>query len=364
MVAAAPSSETQRLKHALAAGGGGGGYGSIPLAKDLEKGTCGGAGTAAISTWQSIAETAQLASLFAVWYVLNVLYNIDNKRALSLLPLPWMVSTYQLLFGWIFFVSAWLFGLRPIPRCYSKALFLRAVVPQGACHFLVHFGAVVSMSIGAVSFTHIVKAGEPVLTALLSAAFLHQYFSWQTYTALVPVVAGVALASLTELSFTWASFACAMISNLGSSSRAIFAKKVMADRAAVGENLTSPNMYALLTIVATLISLPLALLFEGGVVVSVWQQATRAETGVTSAAILLKMSESALWYYTYNEVAYLCLERVNQVTHAVANTLKRVVIIVASVFVFSTPVTLLGAAGSAVAILGTLLYSLSKSKYG
>lgn len=349
--------ETQHLKgRALGAG-----YGTLAHPKDLENGTT---PTISESKWKFILETTQLAGLFGVWYALNVMYNIDNKRALCMLPLPWIVSTYQLLFGWLFFISAWVFGLRPVPRCHTRALFFKAIVPQGACHFLVHFGAVVSMSIGAVSFTHIVKAGEPVLTAILSGIFLHQYFSWRTYAALVPVVAGVMLASLTELSFTWASFICAMISNLGSSSRAIFAKKVMTDRAAVGVHLSSANMYALLTIVATLISLPLALLFEGGILVSVWTEAIKPGSGNTTFTILLKMSESAFWYYTYNEVAYLCLERVNQVTHAVANTLKRVVIIVASILVFHTPVTPVGAAGSAIAILGTLLYSLSKTKYG
>ncbi|KAL8443099.1 hypothetical protein Emag_006126 [Eimeria magna] len=355
----ASTDEAQRLR---AAAGLSSGYGSvIASSKDLERGD---AAYVSKSSWKQAAETAQLGGLFGLWYALNVLYNIDNKRALSMLPLPWVVSTYQLLFGWIFFLSAWMFGFRRVPRCHSRSLFLKAIVPQGACHFLVHSGAVVSMSIGAVSFTHIVKAGEPVLTALLSGLLLNQYFSWQTYCALIPVVVGVGLASLTELSFTWSSFICAMVSNLGSSSRAIFAKRVMGDKAAVGVNLSSVNMYALLTIVATLISLPLAFLFEGHRLLPVWKEAVAPATGNTTASILLKMSESALWYYTYNEVAYLCLERVNQVTHAVANTLKRVVIIVASIFVFSTPVTPLGAAGSAVAILGTLLYSLSKTKYG
>ncbi|KAL8425000.1 hypothetical protein Efla_004477 [Eimeria flavescens] len=354
-----PADEAQRLNAAAATSKG---YGSVPpLSRDLEKGEE-SLPLHSSSSWRRAFETAQLAGLFAVWYALNVLYNIDNKRALSMLPLPWVVSTYQLLFGWVFFISAWLLGLRPVPRCHSSLLFFRAIVPQGVCHFLVHFGAVVSMSLGAVSFTHIVKAGEPVLTALLSALFLHQYLSWRTYAALLPVVAGVMLASLTELSFSWASFFCAMISNLGSSSRAILAKRVMADRSAVGVHLTSANMYALLTIVATLISLPLAILFEGHLFFSVWNEAVGPRSGHTAGSILLKMSESAFWYYTYNEVAYLCLERVNQVTHAVANTLKRVVIIVASILVFQTPVTPLGAAGSAVAICGTLLYSLSKNK--
>lgn len=58
--------------------------------------------------------------------------------------------------------------------------------------------------------------------------------------------------------------------------------------------------------------------------------------------------------------------QVNPVTHAVGNTIKRVVIIVASVIAFKTPMSTGSIVGSSVAIAGTLMYSLamnaSKSK--
>ena len=47
-------------------------------------------------------------------------------------------------------------------------------------------------------------------------------------------------------------------------------------------------------------------------------------------------------------------------THAVANTIKRVAVIVVSVLYFHNPLTLTGAAGSAVALAGVFLYSLAK----
>jgi solute carrier family 35 protein E1 len=72
---------------------------------------------------------------------------------------------------------------------------------------------------------------------------------------------------------------------------------------------------------------------------------------------------SGLSFYLYNEASFLALSRLSPVTHSVANTLKRVVIIVASCIVFKTPMSLLGGIGSGVAILGTLLYSLAKKQY-
>ena len=67
--------------------------------------------------------------------------------------------------------------------------------------------------------------------------------------------------------------------------------------------------------------------------------------------------------FTDNEVAFLALNEVAPVTHAVTNTVKRVVIILVSILVFRTPITGLGALGSALAIAGATLYSLASAKY-
>jgi solute carrier family 35 protein E1 len=60
---------------------------------------------------------------------------------------------------------------------------------------------------------------------------------------------------------------------------------------------------------------------------------------------------SGLAFYLYNEASFQALERLSPVTHSVANTLKRVIIIVASCIVFKTPMSKEGMVGSAVAVL-------------
>lgn len=49
--------------------------------------------------------------------------------------------------------------------------------------------------------------------------------------------------------------------------------------------------------------------------------------------------------------------------HAVGNTIKRVVIIVAACLAFRTPMAPLSIVGSSIAVGGTLLYSLVKAHY-
>lgn len=67
--------------------------------------------------------------------------------------------------------------------------------------------------------------------------------------------------------------------------------------------------------------------------------------------------------WSISEVAFYCLNEINPVTHAVANTLKRVFLIAVSIVVFGHKLTPLGFIGSGVAIAGVLLYSLAKQKF-
>ncbi|KVH98220.1 protein of unknown function DUF250 [Cynara cardunculus var. scolymus] len=64
--------------------------------------------------------------------------------------------------------------------------------------------------------------------------------------------------------------------------------------------------------------------------------------------------------YLQSAVAYMILQRVSPVTHSVGNCVKRVVVIVSSIFFFRTPVSLINAIGTAVALAGVFLYSQVK----
>merc|ERR1719401_1965247 len=129
---------------------------------------------------------------------------------------------------------------------------------------------------------------------------------------------------------------------------------------AIGENMDPSNVYAVLTIMATIMQIPMSLLIEGPSEMLKEFKAAYAKAGVQ---FLLWMLYSGFFYYMYNEVAFLALGKLDPVSHAVSNTMKRVVIIITSVIVFRTAVTPLGVAGSTIAILGTLLYSLAKNKF-
>jgi solute carrier family 35 protein E1 len=293
----------------------------------------------------------------ALWYIFNIGYNIYNKTALNIYPFPWAVALWQMAFGWLIFVPLWLFGIRKTPKLTVKQAI--TLSPAALGHLATHVGAVVAFFAGAVSFGHIVKASEPVVSSILNAVFLGEVLAWPVYAALTPIIFGVALASASELSFTWLCFGAAMGSNLGSAARAVYSKKVMSG-GQIGENMDSANTYAVLTIMATFMLLPIALAIEGPSAMLKGFAAAKAGAGMP---FLLAMLYSGLTYYMYNEVAFLALGKLDPVSHAVCNAMKRVVIIIAAIIVFRTPVTGLGIAGSCIAIAGTLLYSLAKNKF-
>jgi len=305
---------------------------------------------------QKLVDTLKLGFLFVSWFSLNVMYNITNKRVQNAFPMPWTMTVVSLFVGIPLVLFLWGTGIRKPPKLNSDGI--KTLLPIGAAHALGHAGAVIALGAGAVSFAQTVKAAEPVFTCVLSYLVLGTVFKWQVYSSLIPISVGVSLASLKELSFTWKALYGALASNVAFASRAVLSKATM-DKPA-GENMNPANLYGVLTIMAFIYSLPFALYYEGPQFMAAW----KASTAVVGAPWLLKqMFLDGLYYYTYNEVAFVTLNQVSPITHSIANTIKRVCIILATVLVFGNKLTPLGAAGSTLAVAGTFFYSIAKSKF-
>ena len=185
-----------------------------------------------------MTETLVTGGFFGLWYLFNIGYNIYNKKALNALPIPYTMATLQLFVGIPYVCALWLTGLRKAPKLSVDNV--KTLIPVSLGHLGTHIGAVVSLGAGAVSFTHIIKASEPVVSAALSFVLLGAVSSWQTYLTLLPIVGGVALASLKELSFTWVGFIAAMGSNVCSALRGILGMRLASPPHAPGQSSPSP----------------------------------------------------------------------------------------------------------------------------
>lgn len=297
-----------------------------------------------------------------LWYFFNVQYNIQNKKLLTVFHANWAVSWFQLAAGIPIALFMWTSGLVKAPKM-TKDDYLK-LAPVGAAFAAGQVATVASLGAVAVSFTHVVKALEPAVNAIASALILGQVFHPMVYASLLPVFAGVALASSKELSFTMFGFLTAMASNFFFVTRNVLATK-FGDVGDMGEDKTQrkTNQLAVLTGVATLVLLPVVVLLPGGLtsVPTAWKAALA--TGTAPNKLLYRLVASGFYFFMYQLSSFWVLSCVPPITHSVLNTLKRVVIIVVSIIVFRTPVTPQSAAGTAIAIGGVLLYSLTKAHY-
>jgi solute carrier family 35, member E1 len=275
------------------------------------------------------------------------------------LPAPLIVGTVQFGIGSLYCLLVWWLRLRPLPSLTKEGKV--AVAKVGIYHALGQLASMVSLGAGPVSFTHIVKAMEPFFSAIVSGVYFQKWMPMQVYATLIPVVGGVGYACLKELNFSWLAFAAAMSSNLLFALRAVMSKIALQSGKATGTHLTPPNMFGLVTWAAFLISIPFALIGEGRGFSALWQSAL--EQVENTAHFLRAIVLSGFFHYLNNEVMYMALGSVHPVTLAVGNSMKRVVILVASVMVFRNPISLQAGIGSAIGISGVLLYSLIKQYY-
>jgi solute carrier family 35 protein E1 len=306
---------------------------------------------------QITSSVVQLVFYYFLLYLFTVIFNISNKRVLNVLPLPATMASIQLLLGIPLFLPVWL--VKP-PRNVQH-LSRTPLIVASVSHALGNLATIYSLGAGAVSFTHVVKSAEPVFAAVLAGLLNKSFYAPQVYLTLLPIVAGVALASCTELSFTWLSFTTAMISNFFYQLRIVVSKPLIV-AAPDGSKLSGSNLFRIITIVSAVFLVPISLYLEGNAIMPAWRTATSAGSSVTNS-ILVDIIISGFSYYMYNEVSFWILDLVQPVTHAVGNTIKRVVLIVAAVLVFRAPVTLEGALGSCIAIGGSMLYALAIQRY-
>eukprot|EP00871_Galdieria_phlegrea_P003100 jgi/Galph1/3791/GphlegSOOS_G2461.1 len=302
---------------------------------------------------KSVQKLVTLSIYIGCWYAANIFFNILNKRVLKVFPLFATVTLVQFLMGSLVGLALWITGLHRFePASWED---IGSIYPLALSHLIGNVLTNISLRQVAVSFTHTIKAAEPFFSVALSKLFIPgTTYSPLVYLSLIPIVGGVTLASASEVSFNWTGFLTAMSSNVAFQSRNVLSKKFMK-----GIKFDNLNLFAYISILSFLTMLPFTLILES----SQWKNViTRAtSSGVYSVPTLLtQIALAGFLHFLYNQFSYVVLKRVNPVTHAVGNTMKRVAVIVSSVIVFKNEVTRLNKIGTAIAIAGVALYSQVK----
>ncbi|XP_042040398.1 glucose-6-phosphate/phosphate translocator 1, chloroplastic-like [Salvia splendens] len=296
------------------------------------------------------ARKVKIGIYFATWWSLNVVFNIYNKKVLNAYPYPWLTSTLSLAAGSLIMLVSWALRIAEAPK--TDLEFWKSLFPVAVAHTIGHVAATVSMSKVAVSFTHIIKSGEPAFSVLVSRFILGETFPPAVYLSLIPIIGGCGLSALTELNFNMIGFMGAMISNLAFVFRNIFSKKGMK-----GKSVSGMNYYACLSMLSLVILTPFAIAVEGP---KMWAAGFQQALSDIGPQIVWWMAAQSVFYHLYNQVSYMSLDEISPLTFSIGNTMKRISVIVSSIIIFQTPVQPINALGAAIAVLGTFLYSQAK----
>ncbi|XP_078174271.1 triose phosphate/phosphate translocator, non-green plastid, chloroplastic-like [Carex rostrata] len=299
--------------------------------------------------WNSTRDNIALGVMFASWNLFNIYFNIFNKQVLKVYAFPMTVTAMQFGIGSVLILLMWSMNLHKRPKIPSLSQ-MWVIGALAAVHTVGNAFTNMSLLKVAVSFTHTVKAMEPFFSVLLSALFLRQQPSVIAIATLIPVVGGVVLASFTEASFNWIGFWSAMASNLANQSRNVVSKKLMNNEE---ESLDNINLFSLITIISFFLSTLIMIFTEGITFTPSYLQAS----GLNVREIYVRCLLSGLCFHAYQQAGYMLLEHVSPVTHSVGNCVKRVVVIVASVLFFRTPIAPVNALGTGIALSGVFLYS-------
>lgn len=191
------------------------------------------------------------------------------------------------------------------------------------------------------------------------------------YLSLLPIIVGVLIATLTEISFDMVGLISALISTcgkynltlrinlivilknyfiiLGFSLQNIFSKKVLKET-----NIHHLRLLHLLGRLALFLFTPVWMFSDMTSVLS-----HKAIVNLDHRVILLLFADGVL-NWLQNILAFSVLSYVTPLTYAVASASKRIFVIALSLFVLGNPVTWINIIGMLMAIIGVLCYNRAK----
>eukprot|EP00591_Stephanopyxis_turris_P004333 CAMPEP_0195519312 /NCGR_PEP_ID=MMETSP0794_2-20130614/14570_1 /TAXON_ID=515487 /ORGANISM="Stephanopyxis turris, Strain CCMP 815" /LENGTH=315 /DNA_ID=CAMNT_0040648437 /DNA_START=129 /DNA_END=1076 /DNA_ORIENTATION=- len=300
-------------------------------------------------------------------------YNEYNTAALNAVGgktagMTMTVATMQLGVCGIYAFIMWIvrinparvFGLQaPTKQNLPKLTFSDMIkaIPLGFCSGGAHAATVFALG-GDPLFGQIVKSGEPVLSALVNTIFYGKAPSFNKVMCLPIIVGGVAFASLKKgpegyaLKFDETALFFGMIANSFAAFKGSENKKLMSDKKLSERFAGVGNQFAVTQIISFFILLPIMYAKEGPMLPQFFEMLK------TSKELQFNLVMSGLCFYLYNELATMTLKVTGPVTASVANTAKRVIVMVYMAAVTGKALTEEQKIGASIAIGGVLLYSL------
>eukprot|EP00249_Psilotum_nudum_P025176 c29411_g1_i1 orf=241-1242(-) len=286
------------------------------------------------------------------WWCFNVLVIVMNKWIFQNLDFK-----YPLTVSCVHFICSALGAYIVIRNLKLKPLIEVDPADRWSCILPMSFVFCLNIVLGNVSLRYIpvsfmqtIKSFTPATTVILQWLLWGKAFDQQVWLSLVPVVGGIMLTSLTELSFNMFGFLAAFIGCLVTSTKTILAESLLH-----GYKFDSINTVYYMAPYATMILAIPALILEGAGVLS-WIE---SQGSVIALSIIFS---SGIFAFCLNFSIFYVIKTTTAVTFNVAGNMKVAVAIIISWLIFRNPISSLNAIGCAITLIGCTFYGYARHR--
>uniref|UniRef100_A0A0R3RWC7 TPT domain-containing protein n=1 Tax=Elaeophora elaphi TaxID=1147741 RepID=A0A0R3RWC7_9BILA len=299
--------------------------------------------------------TLQVAVTFIAWYFVSSASSIVNKITLQNYPYPMTVALASLCY--VELCSIPVLRLWRIKQpSISTYYLIYYIVPISFGKVIAVVSAYVSVWRVSVSYVQTVKATMPLFAVFSARIVLKERQTKRIYLSLVPIIIGVAIATVTELSFDLGGLLSALLSTGIYSVLNVFVKKVLE-----GTNIHPLYLLALNSRIAAILLFPVWFLRDG---LLLWRgvEITKNQPSPHEPNFVVFLFLSGVLSFLQNLCAFILIHRLSALSYAVANAAKRITVISASLLTFHNPVTPANVFGMFLSIFGVFLYNRAKQR--
>ncbi|CAK9302657.1 unnamed protein product [Gordionus sp. m RMFG-2023] len=234
----------------------------------------------------------------------------------------------------------------------SKNTFFTFICPLALGKFISTACAHFSIWKVSISYAHTVKATMPLFTIFLTRIIMKEKQTTQVYLSLVPIVFGVLLASVTELSYDSLGLMYALLSTLVFALMNIFSKKLLSEK-----KIHHLSLLHILSSVAVVIFLPFWFYVDFKLL---YNDRFHILNHENFYKILLYLFLNSTCNFGQNIMAFTLLSMIAPLSYSVANVAKRIWVISLSLFFMGNKTSIPNVIGMAAAIFGIFLYHRAK----
>ncbi|QPC79446.1 hypothetical protein HYE68_010198 [Fusarium pseudograminearum] len=227
----------------------------------------------------------------------------------------------------------------------SRRLYVRTILPIGVLYSAsLVFSNIVYLYLS-VSFIQMLKATGPVFTLIASWAWGVAQPDAKTFGNIMIIVVGVAIASFGEIEFSVWGFIFQMCGTIAEAVRVVMIQVMLSAEGLRMDPLVGLYYYAP---VCTLMNLVVVFFSEGPRFK--WEDAATAGYGMLFA--------NAFLAFILNVISVVLIGKTSGLVMTLSGILKSILLVAASVVIWSTHISLLQTLGYSIALMGLVLYSV------